>query len=81
MSYEIPYTGNLKWLKERTILWVVHGSRCYGTNRPDSDYDFKGVCVPPRAYRDGFLNHFEQAIWSEPEDACVFEIRKFFALV
>ncbi len=33
MAYDIPYDGNLKWLKGRTIFYVVHGSRCYGTSR------------------------------------------------
>jgi len=39
----------------------VSGSWAYGTNRPDSDVDVKGVCVAPREYREGFLLRFEQA--------------------
>jgi len=46
---------------DRTILLTVAGSWAYGTNRPDSDVDVKGVCVPPEAYRSGFVNRFEQA--------------------
>lgn len=80
MTYAIPYTGNIQWLVPRTIFFCVHGSRAYGTDRPDSDYDFKGVTVPPREYRDGFLKRFEQAIWATPEDTTIFEIRKFFNL-
>lgn len=52
---------NLDWLKQNTILLTMAGSRSYGTHRPDSDVDIKGVAVAPRAYRDGFLHHFEQA--------------------
>ena len=80
MAYVIPYTGNLEWLVDRTIFYTVHGSRCYGTNRPDSDYDYKGIAVPPKEYRSGFVQRFEQAIWNKPEDATIFEVRKFFAL-
>jgi len=59
-TFRIPYDGNLEWLVSRTILYVAHGSRAYGTHRPDSDMDFKGVTVPPRTYRDGFRLNFEQ---------------------
>lgn len=77
---EIPYNGSLTWLKERTILWLVHGSRAYGTSRPDSDWDFKGICIPPSKYRNGFLHQFEQAAWSDPVDATIFDLRRFFSL-
>lgn len=48
-------------LQARTILLSMSGSHAYGTNRPDSDVDVKGVCVAPRSYREGFLGRFEQA--------------------
>lgn len=48
-------------LRRRTILLTVAGSRAYGMHTDDSDVDLKGVCIPPRKYRDGFLNRFEQA--------------------
>jgi hypothetical protein len=48
-------------LKARTILLTMGGSHAYGTAGPTSDVDVKGVCVPPRAFRDGFLHRFEQA--------------------
>lgn len=75
----IPYNGNLDWLSRRTILYVVHGSRAYGTFRETSDYDYKGVTVPPRRYRDGFIHHFEQAEIKEP-DAVIYGLQKFMAL-
>jgi hypothetical protein len=48
-------------LEKRTILLVRAGSRAYGTSRPDSDVDVRGVAVSPQSYRDGFVRHFEQA--------------------
>lgn len=48
-------------LRKHTILLTVAGSRAYGTNRPDSDVDVKGVAIPPAKYFHGYLNRFEQA--------------------
>ena len=79
MNFSEVYKGNLKWLPSRIILLSVSGSRAYGTSRPTSDYDYRGVAVPPRAYRDGFLNRFEQAEIKEP-DIVVHELRKFMSL-
>jgi len=70
---------NNKWLYDRTILYVLHGSRAYGTHTPESDYDYKGVAVAPRQYRDGYAFRFEQQCIKEP-DATIFDIRKFFKL-
>lgn len=78
MALALNLTNN-QWLHERTILYVLHGSRAYGTDRPDSDYDYKGVAVSPRVYRDGYLQRFEQQLIKEP-DATIFDIRKFFKL-
>jgi uncharacterized protein len=67
------------WLADRTILEVVHGSHAYGLNIATSDVDIKGVCIPPSAYRDGFLYKFEQAETHAP-DRVIFDIRKFMFL-
>jgi hypothetical protein len=65
-----------------TIYRVVHGSRAYGTHRPDSDYDEKGICIPtdPRYYYG--TKKFEQKDkgWEDGNDRVIFDIRKFFAL-
>ena len=75
----IEYRGNLKWLVDRTILFVRHGSHAYGLNTPESDEDFKGVAVPPIEYFHGFLNAFNQAESNEP-DQVIYDIRKFCKL-
>jgi predicted nucleotidyltransferase len=75
----IQYAGNLKWLVDRTILYVRAGSHSYGTNIATSDEDFKGVCVPPREILHGFLTNFEQAESKTP-DSVIYDIRKFFRL-
>lgn len=36
-------------LKGTLIYEVIAGSRAYGCNRPDSDYDIYGICIPPLA--------------------------------
>jgi predicted nucleotidyltransferase len=48
-------------LKERTVLLTVAGSRAYGMHTATSDIDMKGLCIPTKEYRDGFVNRFEQA--------------------
>lgn len=40
--------------KESVLFKVLTGSRLYGTNGPDSDYDYKAVCLP--ALADLLLN-------------------------
>lgn len=41
------------------IYKVVAGSRAYGLETPESDWDYRGVCIPPRRYLLG-LSQFEQ---------------------
>ena len=75
----IKYNGNLPWLVDRTVIYGRHGSHAYGLNIATSDEDFKGVCIPPPEYRNGFLNHFEQAESKVP-DTVIYDIRKFMSL-
>tara|TARA_R100000656_G_scaffold104176_1_gene76210 strand:+ start:249506 stop:250438 length:933 start_codon:yes stop_codon:yes gene_type:complete len=63
-----------------TILLCVSGSRSYGTATPASDYDYRGVCIPPAEYFLGYFAKFEQFTESEPDDKVVYDIRKFFTL-
>jgi len=90
---KMTYHGNLDWLVDRTILLTLFGSRAYGTDRPDSDWDFRGVCIPPQSYRDGFLLNFAQAQLNadgnaievqgfnvKDPDGTIYGILKFFRL-
>lgn len=80
MSFAWPST-NLDWLEKHTIFLTLHGSRAFGTNTPESDEDFKGICVPPLEYYLGFDKHFEQAEFKRPNpDIVIYEITKFFRL-
>lgn len=76
----IPPREAYPWLNERTILYTKAGSFSYGTNIATSDEDFKGVCVPPQIYRDGFRKSFEQAEFNNGIDAVIYDIQKFFRL-
>jgi predicted nucleotidyltransferase len=71
---------DLSWVKDNTIYLTKHGSHCYGTNRPDSDLDLRGICIPPKQYYLGILNSFEQSISNHPVDITVFAINKFTKL-
>lgn len=73
------YTGNLKWLQERTIYITRHGSQAYGTSTPTSDLDIRGIAIAPKEYYLGMTNNFEQATSKEP-DLVIFELRKFLKL-
>ncbi len=47
-------------VKARTILKVKHGSHAYGLNTPESDVDYKGICIEPFDYMISVVNNFEQ---------------------
>lgn len=73
--------SNLKWLKTNTIYLTLHGSHAYGTARPDSDIDVRGICIPPiKQYNLGILDKFEQAEFKEPIDCVIFDLKKFVKL-
>lgn len=79
-NLEQIYTGNVKWLKERTLFATLHGSHAYGLNTETSDVDVKGFCVAPRSVYLGFNQNFEQAEGKDPYDLVVYELRKFCKL-
>ncbi len=74
------YTGNLKWLPERTLYITRHGSHAYGTSLPTSDLDLRGICVAPLVYYLGFSQTFEQVVQNQPVDLTIFDLRKFLSL-
>lgn len=62
------------------LFLTLHGSQAYGTNTPDSDYDIRGVCIPPRWYYSGCLQSFDHLERKEPNDLALYELRKFCKL-
>lgn len=64
--------------EENMIYQVLSGSRAYGLDRPESDTDSRGVCIPPRRFLFG-LEHFEQ-YENDTHDHVVFALAKFVRL-
>lgn len=47
-------------LSERTSYLIVSGSHSYGGHGPDSDYDLRGWCIPPKSDFLTFKDRFQQ---------------------
>jgi len=70
---------NIKeWVQDNTIHRIVAGSHLYGTNRPGSDVDVRGVCLAPPETLIG-LSEFKQ-YQKEGEDWVIYELRRFCSL-
>jgi predicted nucleotidyltransferase len=54
-------------LRKSTIFLAVSGSQAYGFASPDSDWDYRGVCIPPLDSYIGILDKFEQIVDSGKE--------------
>ncbi|TAF07640.1 MAG: nucleotidyltransferase [Nostocales cyanobacterium] len=78
-------------VEQRTIFIGLAGSHGYGLNRPDSDYDYRGVFIAPKRYYLGF-DSIEQkdSGWDEPgifpfidgnQDTVIYELRKILHLL
>lgn len=59
---------------------AISGSRLYGTNRPDSDYDYRGFIIPPYEYLIGLIEFKCQEVQNE-EDSKVYSLKEFFKLL
>ena len=66
-------------ITKHTIFLTLTGSRVYGTSTPESDYDYRGVAIPPKRYFFGCSSRFNQAEMPE-DDSVVYDIRKFLSL-
>jgi len=53
------------WLHERTIFLVISGSRSYGFASQNSDWDYRGIAIPPLDSYIGLLGKFEQVVDSD----------------
>lgn len=68
------------WVVNNTIHRIIAGSRLYGTERSDSDYDVRGVCLMPKRALLG-LDTFEQ--WQRQvgeDDIVIYGLVKFVKL-
>lgn len=66
------------FVERHLLVKVLAGSRMYGTSRIDSDYDYRGVCVPPIESMIG-LDRFEQIEMAE-HDTVIYTTTRFFHL-
>jgi len=66
-------------VEQCTIFKTLAGSRVYGTYDEESDYDYRGVCIPPFKYWFGYASKFEQYAPSE-EDLVIYGFSKFLHL-
>lgn len=70
-------------ITEKDILYtVVAGSRLYGTNGPDSDTDYRSVCIAPLNIAWGINQKFESRdeMGKDGVDAVTYELGKFLKL-
>ena len=68
------------WATEQAIHKIWAGSRLFGTARPDSDWDLRGVCrMPPQALL-GLMSFDQYQMHNDEQDTCIYGLTKFFAL-
>jgi uncharacterized protein len=67
--------------EEYKIFECITGSRLYGTNTPDSDFDYRGVVIPPmNILLDPFMGFDQKDSGFEEEDRCLYALAKFMKL-
>lgn len=62
----------------KLIYMCYAGSYAYGTHTPDSDIDYRGICIPSEAYLIG-LKQFEQ-YEDNLKDKVIYSLEKFVRL-
>lgn len=71
-----------EWVLGNLLVLHVGGSRLYGTHNDDSDWDIRGITVPPKDYWVG-ARKFEQWTCKLPEsklDFTIWDVRKWLSL-
>ena len=72
---------NFDNVEEFIIFEAIVGSRLYGVNTDDSDYDYRGVCIPPMEVLLNPFQGFEQKDSGfKEEDRTIFALGKFMKL-
>lgn len=71
-------------INKHVIYKCIHGSRAYGTNTSESDFDYKGIAIAPLNFYLGFCDKFEQSekyvAKGDNMDEVIYDIQKFFNL-
>ncbi|HBD92559.1 MAG TPA: hypothetical protein DC057_00130 [Spirochaetia bacterium] len=68
-------------VEKTRIFECVTGSRLYGTYTPESDYDYRGVCIPPmEILLHPFMNFDQKDSGFEEEDRAIYSLPKFFKI-
>ncbi len=75
-------------IHDHTIFLTLTGSRAYGTHTEESDYDFKGIAIPPPKYYLGVGDGFEQyegklSIYYGVDlnhESVIYDLRKYLTL-
>ncbi len=67
-------------IENSIIFETLTGSHAYGTANPESDYDYRGVAIPPIQYFLGCNSTFEQYGGSKSEDRVIYGVSKFLKL-
>jgi len=70
-----------KWARENMLVLTLAGSRLYGTSRPESDYDYRGVCLDPPSTILGIQNFGQHENITKSYDEVVYSASKFLRLV
>ena len=68
------------WATEQIIHKFWAGCRMYGTARPDSDWDLRGVCLMPPEALLGLMKFDQVLKQDDKEDTCIYGLTKFFVL-
>lgn len=70
-----------KQVEKDTIFLTLTGSRVYGTSNENSDWDYRGVCIPsnPIYYIGAGWRKFEHYEYPEG-DKIIYDLRKFIKL-
>jgi hypothetical protein len=71
--------NELTYCLDNPDLLIMAGSRLYGTNVEQSDYDYRGFIIPPFEYLIG-LGKFEHHIIKIP-DTVIYSLKRFFELL
>ncbi len=75
----MPTINELHDERKYLLLQCISGSRAYGLHTPQSDTDYKGIFVSPKAVFYG--SHYADQVANETNDIVYFEWKKFVDLL